>query len=54
MLGRFIRNENAATAIEYGLIAAIISLAVLASAGGISDTLNDSYQNTATKLQEAR
>lgn len=54
MLSRFITDESAATAIEYALIAALISLAVVAGASNINEALHDNYQNTATKLQESR
>lgn len=53
MLSRFINDESAATAIEYALIAALISLAVVAGASNITEVLHDNYQNTATKLQES-
>lgn len=53
MLERFIRDEKAATAIEYALIAAVISLVALAGAGGIGDVLKGSYDNTATEVEEA-
>lgn len=53
MLQKFIRDDSAATAIEYGLIAMIISLAIVAGAGGISNYVQESYQNTAAKMQEA-
>lgn len=52
MLQKFIRDDSAATAIEYGLIAMILSLAIIAGASGISDYIQDSYQNTAAKVQE--
>lgn len=54
MFGRFIRDQKAATVIEYALIAAIISLAVLGGAGGIGDALKASYGDTATKVDEVR
>lgn len=53
MLERFIRDEKAATAIEYALIAAIISMAAIAGAGGISSVLEQSFDDTATRLEEA-
>jgi pilus assembly protein Flp/PilA len=53
MLIRFIRDETAATAIEYGLIAAIISLAVLVGASTVSEHLRGSYQNAADRIGEA-
>ena len=53
MLKRFIDDESAATAIEYGLIAVIISLAILIGAGGIAVEVRQNCQNTAEKVQEA-
>jgi pilus assembly protein Flp/PilA len=45
MLKRFLKNEDGATAIEYGLIAALIGvtiiIAVTAVGQGVSDTFND-------------
>lgn len=40
---RFIADQSAATAIEYGLIAAGISLAIIAAVNGLGSTLNNSY-----------
>jgi pilus assembly protein Flp/PilA len=37
---RFSKNESGATAIEYGLIAALISLAIIAGATVAGDQLN--------------
>src|SRR5690606_28071348 len=37
MLKRFVRNENGATAIEYGLIVAVLCLAII---GAISQSMN--------------
>lgn len=42
MLKRFIRDESGATAIEYGLIAALVSLAIV---GGITQVM-DGVHNT--------
>lgn len=53
MLRKFIRDDSAATAIEYGLIAVIVSLAAVASIGGISNFIETSYGDTAAKVQEA-
>ncbi len=53
MLKKFIRDDSAATAIEYGLIAVIVSLAAVASLGGISNFIETSYSDTAAKVQEA-
>lgn len=36
---RFLRDESGATAIEYGLIASLIALAILGGVGGLADSL---------------
>jgi len=51
MLKRFVRDEGGATAIEYGLIAAIISMAILAGASTVSTELQAIYQHTADKIK---
>ena len=40
---RFVNDQSAATAIEYGLIAAGLSLAIIAVVNGLGSTLNTSY-----------
>jgi pilus assembly protein Flp/PilA len=43
LISRFFADQSAATAIEYGLIAAGISLAIIATVNGLGSTLNTSY-----------
>ncbi len=43
VLKRFSRDESGATAIEYGLIAAIIGVGILASLTNIRDSYNALY-----------
>lgn len=45
LVARFIRNESGATAIEYGLIAAGISLAIIAAVNGLGTNLNTKFGN---------
>ena len=40
---RFLRDETAATAIEYGLIAAGISLAIIAIVNGLGTKVNSKF-----------
>lgn len=47
MLRKFIANEDGATAIEYGLIAGIICIGLVAGFIGLRDNLNLRYQNVA-------
>jgi pilus assembly protein Flp/PilA len=50
MLGHFVRDEAATTAIEYGLIAAGISIAIVATVGLIGDQLVALFTAIATAL----
>jgi pilus assembly protein Flp/PilA len=43
-LSNFLRCESGATAIEYGLIASLIGMAVVTSIGLISDSLTVTFQ----------
>ncbi len=43
MIRRFIRDETAATAIEYGLIAACISVAIIAVVQGVGTKLTSTF-----------
>jgi len=47
---KFIRNESGATAIEYGLIAAGISVAIITVVGSIGTNLNNTFGTINTKL----
>ncbi len=53
MLKRFLKNEDGATAIEYGLIAALIGVAIIAAVGAVGDQLNVTFDTIDTKLGEA-
>ena len=47
----FLADETAATAIEYGLIAAGISLAIIAAVNGIGSKLNTRFTSINTSLK---
>jgi len=47
----FLADETAATAIEYGLIAAGISLAIIAVVNGIGSRLNTKFGSINTSLK---
>ena len=51
ILARFFADESAATAIEYGLIAAGISLAIIAAVNGLGSTLNTKFSSINTSLK---
>jgi pilus assembly protein Flp/PilA len=51
LLAKFCADESAATAIEYGLIAAGISLAIIAVVNGLGTTLNTKFTSINTSLK---
>ena len=51
ILAKFWADESAATAIEYGLIAAGISLAIIAVVNGLGSTLNTKFTSINTSLK---
>lgn len=50
-ISRFLKDERGATAIEYGLIAAGISLAIIAAVNGLGGTLNTKFTTLNTSLK---
>jgi pilus assembly protein Flp/PilA len=48
---RFARDESGATAIEYGLIAAGISVAIIAVVQGLGSNLNTTFTSVQTALK---
>jgi len=48
---RFVKDESGATAIEYGLIAAGISVAIIAVVNGLGTKLNTTFSSISTQLQ---
>ena len=51
IFANFIANESGATAIEYGLIAAGISLAIIAAVQGLGTNLNGKFTSINASLQ---
>jgi pilus assembly protein Flp/PilA len=51
VIARFVKDESGATAIEYGLIAAGISLAIIAVVNGLGTTLNAKFGSISTSLK---
>jgi pilus assembly protein Flp/PilA len=50
LIARFLRDDNGATAIEYGLIAAGISVAIIATVTGLGTKLNSTFTSVSTAL----
>ena len=51
LISRFVKDESGATAIEYGLIAAGISLAIIAVVNGLGTNLNTKFTSINTSLK---
>jgi pilus assembly protein Flp/PilA len=47
---QFVRDESGATAIEYGLIAALIAVAIIATVTLVGTELNNTFTSVQTSL----
>ncbi|ODT69975.1 MAG: pilus assembly protein PilA [Nitrosomonadales bacterium SCN 54-20] len=50
---QFLNDEEGVTAIEYGLIAALIAVVIMGSVESIGTLLNTAFSNIVTKLSPA-
>lgn len=53
LFARFAKDESGATAIEYGLIAALIALAVIGGARLLGQEVGNTFNDIAEELQGA-
>jgi pilus assembly protein Flp/PilA len=51
LFARFVKDESGATAIEYGLIAAGISVAIIAVVQGLGTNLKATFTSVSTALK---
>ncbi|WP_104662366.1 Flp family type IVb pilin [Ensifer adhaerens] len=51
IFARLMKDESGATAIEYGLIAALISVALIAGASTLGNALNDAFDTIGDTIQ---
>ena len=51
LVARFLKNESGATAIEYGLIAALISVAIIGGATAVGGGVNNTFTNIKGQLK---
>ena len=51
IFARFVKDESGATAIEYGLIAAGISVAIIAVVQGLGSNLKTTFTSVSTALK---
>ncbi len=52
LFARFMKDESGATAIEYGLIAALIAVALITGAGAVGTAINDNFNTVADELNK--
>jgi pilus assembly protein Flp/PilA len=52
-LFKIFKNEEGATAIEYGLIAALIAVAAIVAMGQVGDALTTTFTGVANELEGA-
>ena len=50
MLRKLLKNEKGATAIEYGLIAALIAVAAITATRGVGTTVSNTMTNVSTAM----
>ena len=53
LVSRFVKDESGATAIEYGLIAAGIAVAIIAAVNGLGVRLGDTFNKITNALPQA-
>ena len=51
LIGRFVKDESGATAIEYGLIAAGIAVAIITAVNGVGTALSSKFVSISTSLK---
>lgn len=49
-IARFLKDESGATAIEYGLIAALVSVALIAGAGALGNQIGTTFPRQHNRL----
>jgi len=50
---RFVKDESGATAIEYGLIAALIAVGIIAAARGLGSQIGATFNTVTTTMKSA-
>jgi pilus assembly protein Flp/PilA len=51
LIARFVKDQSGATAIEYGLIAAGIALAIIAAVNGVGSKLSGTFTTISSSLK---
>ena len=53
IFARFLKDESGATAIEYGLIASLVGVAIIAGATTLGTNLNGTFNFLGTKMKQS-
>jgi pilus assembly protein Flp/PilA len=53
LFNRFVKDESGATAIEYGLIAALLAVAIIGALNTLATELQETFGRVQTELQTA-
>ncbi|UIJ79990.1 Flp family type IVb pilin [Rhizobium beringeri] len=53
LFSRFLKDESGATAIEYGLIAALISVALITGATALGNNIGNTFNNLSDRMDDA-
>jgi pilus assembly protein Flp/PilA len=53
IVSRFVNDESGATAIEYGLIAALVGVGIIAALQNLRGELQNTFTTVSTELQSA-
>lgn len=54
LFNRFVQGESGATAIEYGLIAAVIGVGIITALTNVKTSLNTKFTTISTELDKAK
>jgi len=52
-INRFVKDESGATAIEYGLIAALIAVGIIAAARALGSQIGETFNTVTTTMKSA-
>lgn len=53
LLARFLKDDAGATAIEYGLIAALLAVGIIGAAKGLGNQVSGTFNNVSTAMKNA-
>ena len=54
LIARFVKDESGATAIEYGLIAALIAVAIIVGARAVGENASTTFNTVASTLADTQ